>query len=440
MHSSPRVSQFSDGERFPYLEDQDGLMSLWPTLFTIAELRKTKEANTIRNELAAISHLRIWECLHKRNLLDEIANQQFPTEGDILSLRDHCYSDARDLKSYMARVKSMPSNAIALIAPIQKISLQTVEQSHAYNRITTVGKFLYFCALAIFRGRPNVGELNARAKAMREAMLAQRPKGKANRSGLAVHPFPQHFDEFMAVVAEDSPDNPFKSEKIRLRNFAMLKMLFETGMRSGELLSLYVGDVTYDDHGDPIIRIVDRRDDPNDPRINPPQVKTLERDLPISHELYEKLQHYISAVRFYTPNARRHPLLFVNHRGGEYQGSPMTDKNFQLEVKRVVAVRPDRFKDIRRHGFRHNFNVHLTDKLDIYSAQGKPLSDKERLDIRKSLNGHKGDGSGDVYEKNATRAKAMKAMSGFQGKQAAVLKEALVQAKQRKGIVDDDDI
>lgn len=169
-------------------------MSLWPTLFTIAELRKTKEANTIRNELAAISHLRIWECLHKRNLLDELANQQFPTEGDILSLRDHCYSDARDLKSYMARVKSMPSNAIALIAPIQKISLQTVEQSHAYNRITTVGKFLYFCALAIFRGRPNVGELKQRGQSVFRKEFKRVTICKDRPAVVATNRLEQNFD------------------------------------------------------------------------------------------------------------------------------------------------------------------------------------------------------------------------------------------------------
>lgn len=439
MFSSPRTARFSDGERFPYLEDQDGLMSLWPTLFTVTQLRTSKAANTIGRELGAISHLRVWEQLNKRNLLEEIGNQRFPSAGDIESFRDHCHRDAVDLKRYMDRVKSQPSNLIALVAPIEMVSLQAVGWRHAYNRITTIGKFLYFCAVTMFRGRPNAGKLNERAKEMRDALLAQRPKGKRRRSGLAVHPSPQHFDEFMAVVAEDSPDNPFKSPKIRLRNYSMFESFFETGIRSGELLSLYVGDVTYDDKGDPIVRIVDRRDDPSDPRVNPPQVKTLERDIPISQALYDKIQQYVTKLRYYTPNARTHPFLFVNHRGDEYQGAPMTDKNLQNEVKRVVAVRPDRFKDIHRHGFRHNFNVLLTDKLDLYSIQEKPLTDQQRLDIRKDMNGHSGDDSGEVYEKYATRAKAKKAMRQNQDKQSSVLRKALAQAKQEKGIADDDD-
>lgn len=428
MLSSPQIARFSDGERFPYLEDKDGLMSLWPTMFTLVKSRPNKTANTIRNELAVISHLHTWQRLEKRDLLREFAEQRFPTEVDIESLKDHCYRDSIDLKRFMHRAEYLPRNSIELTAPLKSVSLQTVEKSHAYNRITVVAEYLYFCAVTMLRGRPNSGELNKRAAEMRKELLAARPKGKLKKSGLAVHPSPQHFDEFMSVVAEDSPDNPFKSQEVRLRNCVMFESIYETGMRSGELLSLYVEDILYDDAGDPIVRIRDRRDDPNDPRPNPPQVKTLERDIPISQKLYERFQKYI-AVRYSTPNARKRPFLFVNHRHDISQGFPMSDKNFQLELKRVVAVRPDRFKDIRRHGFRHNFNVNLTDQLDLYSIEEKALTDQQRRDIRKNLNGHEGDDSGEVYEKNAIQAKEKKALRQFQGKQSSILKKALAQAK-----------
>lgn len=433
MFLSQHIARFSDGERYPYLEGQDGLMSLWPTLFTFAKSRSSKTANTIRNELAAISHLRVWEQMEERNLLEELGEQRFPTEGDIMSLREHCHRDSIDLKRYMNRAKYLSGTSVDIIAPIQTASLQNVAKSHAYNRITVIANYLYFCAVTMLRVRPNTGELNNRAKEMYEVLRAQRPKGKASHSRLAVHPSPQYFDEFMSVVAEDSPDSPFKSREVRLRNFVMFQTIYETGMRSGELLSLYVGDVTYDDKGDPIIRIIDRRDDLNDPRLNPPQVKTQERDLPISQGLYDKIQEYIVSARYCTPNARKRPFLFVNHRNDEFQGFPMSDKNFQHKLKRVVVVRPDRFKDIRRHGFRHNFNVRLTEQLDLYSIQEKPLTDKQRLDIRKDLNGHDGDKSGEIYERNATRAKAKKAMRQYQDKQSSVLKEALAQAKGRVG-------
>jgi integrase len=428
MLSSPQIARFSDGERFPYLQDRDGLMSLWPSLFTLVKSRPNKTANTIRNQLAAISHFHTWQWLEKRDLLREFEEQRFPTEVDIESLKDHCYRDSIDLKRFMRRAEYLPRNSIELTAPIKNVSLQTVEKSHAYNRITVVGEYLYFCAVTMLRGRPNAGELNKRATEMRKCLLATRPKGKLQKSGLAVHPSLQHFDEFMSVVVEDSQDNPFKSREVRLRNYVMFECLYETGMRSGELLSLYVGDILYDDKGDPIVRILDRRDDPNDPRPNPPQVKTLERDIPISQKLYDKIQEYI-LVRYSTPNARKYPFLIVNHRHDKSQGFPMSDKNFQLELKRVVAVRPDRFKDIRRHGFRHNFNVNLTNQLDLYSIEEKSLTDQQRLDIRKDLNGHEGDDSGEIYEKNATRAKAKKAVRQFQGKQSSILKKALAQAK-----------
>lgn len=430
-HSSPRITRFSDGERFPYLEDQDGLMSLWPTLFTVVELRPSKTANSISNDLAAIAHLHVWERLERRNLLEEFSQQQFLTHGDVQSLRDHCHRDAIDLKRYMDRAAHLPINAIELAAPIHRVSLQSVDKSHAYHRLTVIAEYLYFCAVTMLRDRPNAGELAKRADERHKQLLATRPKGKTKRSGLAAHPPPQHFDEFMEVVAEDSADSPYKSREVRLRNFVMFQSIYETGMRSGELLSLYVGDVVYDDKGDPIIRIKDRRDDPNDPRPNPPQVKTLERDLPISQKLYDKLQEYISSMRYSTPNARRHPFVFVNHRHDASHGKPMTDKNFQQELKRTVAVRPDRFRDIRKHGFRHNFNVRLTAQLDIYSAQNTPLTDQQRLDIRKNLNGWSGDATAETYEKGAIRAKAQIVSRELQDKQTSVLKKALKKASEQ---------
>lgn len=437
MRSSPQIARFSDGERFPYREDGHGLMSLWPTLFTVVELRPQKKANSIRNDLAALAHLAVWERLEKRNLLVELTEQRFLTAEDIESIREHCQRDSLDLQRYLNRATRLSNNLIDLIAPIPKVAFQTVAKSHAYNRLTVIANYLYFCAVTLFRTRPNAGALGQRAEEMHQALLAQRPKGKSRRTGLAVHPSPEYFDDFMAVVAEGSIDNPFKSREVRLRNFVIFQMLFETGMRSGELLSLYVGDVTYDDKGDPVVRVIDRRDDPNDPRANPPAVKTLERDIPIGQRLYEKVQEYITSVRYCTQNARKHPFLFVNHRNDKFLGHPMSDKNFQNELRRVVAVHPDRFKDIRRHGFRHNFNVRLTHQLDLFSVQEKLLTDRQRLDIRKNLNGHDGDESGSIYEQAAIRAKANKAMRQHQDKQSAVLKKALKQAKTASSANDD---
>lgn len=428
MRATPQVARFADGERFPYLEDEDGLMSLWPTLFVAVNSRQQrKQHNTIRNELAAIAHLHLWEKLHKRDLLTEFAEQRLLTSEDIESLRDHCHRDAIDLKRFMLR--GVHQNAIEFAHPLGQVLLQSVRKSHAYNRITVFAKYLYFCAVTLLRARPNAGALANRANEMRDRLLSCRPKGKETKSGLADHPPPENFDEFMAVISDDSTDNPFKSLEVRRRNWVMFQILFETGMRSGELLSLYVGDIYYDANGDPMVRIKDRRDDPNDPRPSPPQVKTLERDLPISQTLYDKIQDYISNVRYRTPNALKTPFLFVNHRNDSFQGAPMRDKNFQSELKRVVAVRPDRFLDIKKHGFRHNFNVRLTYQLDHYSIDEKPLTDQQRLDIRKRLNGWEGDKTAEIYERGAVQQKALKAGRAYQDKQSAALKKALDQAR-----------
>jgi len=94
---------------------------MWPTLFTVANSRQQrKQYSTIRNELAAIRHLQVWERLEDRDLLAEFAEQRFLTLGDIESLRDHCYRDAIDLKRYLGRVPNL--SVIELAAPINGVS------------------------------------------------------------------------------------------------------------------------------------------------------------------------------------------------------------------------------------------------------------------------------------------------------------------------------
>lgn len=130
MRSSPQIARFSDGERFPYREDRDGLVSLWPTLYTVVKLRPRKTANSIRNDLAALAHLAVWERLEKRNLLVELTEQSFLTAEDIESLREHCQRDSLDLQRYLDRATRLSNNSIDLIAPVNTVSFQTVAKSH----------------------------------------------------------------------------------------------------------------------------------------------------------------------------------------------------------------------------------------------------------------------------------------------------------------------
>jgi site-specific recombinase XerD len=49
----------------------------------------------------------------------------------------------------------------------------------------------------------------------------------------------------MEVVKENSPDNPYKNQSIRKRNELMFDVMYNTGMRAGEVLGLYISDIDF---------------------------------------------------------------------------------------------------------------------------------------------------------------------------------------------------
>jgi len=82
-----RVTVFKDGERYPFLLDDDGVPDFWVTHFTTQKLRMSKTANTIKGYLEDIKYLRRWEKINGRDLLEEINNGKVPTRDDIQSIK-----------------------------------------------------------------------------------------------------------------------------------------------------------------------------------------------------------------------------------------------------------------------------------------------------------------------------------------------------------------
>lgn len=69
--------------------------------------------------------------------------------------------------------------------------------------------------------------------------------------------------------------------------------------------------------------------------------KTKERRLPISQKIAQLIDDYIMNHRSKIPNANTHPYLFVTHRKGKTQGSPISTSSFDnvilpVEIPSVV--------------------------------------------------------------------------------------------------------
>jgi integrase/recombinase XerD len=122
------------------------------------------------------------------------------------------------------------------------------------------------------------------------------------------------------------------------RDKAMLELLYATGLRVTELVSLDISDVALE--SDPVtVRCVGKGD--------------RERVLPLHQRPVDELRQYIFHVRPRLVRNRREPALFVNRRGERLtrQGFWLILKNYAREAKLDKAITP--------HTLRHTYATHM---------------------------------------------------------------------------------
>ena len=407
---------FEDGERFSVLVDkQTKVPHYWSTLFATIELRRYTQ-NTAKNVLRDIAHLMMWEGINNRNLVDEFCAGSFLTHEDIISIREHCGTSSKSLNRSL-KIRSKNQANIAALYPSTIPKLAKVSAENLNIRISRVASYLGFLARVVLRESPSINELQPHIDNMVKRLIAQKAKGvkKSIQNSMPKAPSKDIFEKFMAVVEVNSVDNPWKSEKTKFRNWLMIKILYDTGMRSGEVLSLRIDRLNlYSEQ--PTISVTRTHNDPYDSRKNQPVAKTLERNIPISSELAGSILKYIE-IRAYVPGANKHPYLFVTQRSCETQGKPLSDAAFYGRVfKPIIDRMPEMFAGISRHQLRHNFNERLSDRIDDINRIAKEnpsvqaINEKQEIQIRKHLCGWKSEDSPAIYNQRHIHKVAREAL------------------------------
>ncbi len=152
------------------------------------------------------------------------------------------------------------------------------------------------------------------------------------------------------------------SAATNIRDKFLIKLLFETGLRIGEVLSLFIEDFIYDYSNGHKIRLVDRGELPNGAKL-----KTGEREIYISQGLMDLFDDYMYEVLDDIEIDTN--FVFVKLKGenkGKPMGYPEVSALFnRLKAKSGINVHP--------HLFRH---THAT----IYYKQTKDIKQvQERL-------------------------------------------------------------
>ncbi len=152
----------------------------------------------------------------------------------------------------------------------------------------------------------------------------------------------EEVDELLDQPLADDPDNPRGQ-----RDKAMLEVLYATGLRATELVSLGFDAL---DRLQGTVRAFGKR--------------RKERRVPIGDQALDALEVYLGDGRPALLHGRRSDVLFVTSRGGG-----MTRQGFWKIVKRYAIAAGIR-RNISPHKLRHSFATHLLERgADLRSVQ-----------------------------------------------------------------------
>ena len=154
-------------------------------------------------------------------------------------------------------------------------------------------------------------------------------------------------DDIELLLAAPAQGMSAKSQ----RDHALLELLYASGMRVTELVSLDVGDVNLD--ADSV-------------RVRGKKASSKERMIPIGDRALQALRDYLNKGRLQLVRAPEERALFLNHRGQR-----LTRQGLWLIIKHYVDE-VGISEDVTPHTLRHSFAAH---KL----SQGKSLQDIQKL-------------------------------------------------------------
>lgn len=243
--------RFQNGEHHSVLKGPDGLPVHAVTVFLQNFRRRGSQANTIHAVCQCLALLhRELDAKPRVDLLGRLRSGQFLTMSELARLADVAqypmkalaHEDEPEAIPQVVSLKSVRmrrSNAAAEVKPVGKAN-------HA-NRMRYMADYLGFLASYYAAGLPRQQrqQLNLESAEALKTFKAQIPKVTKRaqmdaREGLSR----EDQDRLLRVVHPESPDNPWERGFVRHRNWMIVMLLLATGMRSGELLGLQIGDIT----------------------------------------------------------------------------------------------------------------------------------------------------------------------------------------------------
>jgi len=351
----------SGGERFSQLYEADasGFPLFYPTAFIARSIRPSATHETQKVHLAAIKRVCEWESSRKIDLAMNFHFRRFLSAAEIDDLTSYLRaSKARGKGNVISNLKYNTYLAYAS----GYIRWLTQEVITDYNTHDVRDAVEEQNSMLLEKKRRKTG-----SKAAREQRIVAL-KLPAETHNRLLDLFDRPFESLLQA----------RNSGGRLRNVVMLRVLYETGMRFGELLSLKLKHFIEAGGDDSAYLDIERNHhDEFDTRLNQPVAKTLGRRVPISESLEQQLMEYRDNWRAEILNVgfSEEDFIFVVHRGGRSQGQALPKTAFSTGLTNLKQVF-NALMPVHPHLLRHDWNYRFSQLAD---REGIPFEEERTL-------------------------------------------------------------
>ncbi|MEG5334478.1 site-specific integrase [Enterobacter ludwigii] len=377
------------GERFSqlYKAGGDGFPLFYPTAYIARTVRLNTSHETQKIILSVIKRVYEWEQVHNIDIEFRLHCQKLLTLAEIDSLADYLRICKQGKSKSVIGIPKFNTNIMYAAQYIQWLAYQLIKDSSKQEIKELIKQQINFIT----------------SKKIRKA------GSKSYREQKILHSKLDAIERYKLQELFDSPfDTLQRSQNTgqRFRNVLMLRILYETGMRTGELLSLKLKNFQESSGGDSAYIVVERNhNDPTDLRHHQPVAKTSGRILPVSRELENQLYTYITTWRADVPNVgfSRENFIFITHRGGQSQGKALTKKSFESAINNIKKKHPV-LMTLHPHLLRHDWNYRFSQIADEQA-----LSEEQEKALRENLMGWApGSSMSTIYNRRHIYEKARK--------------------------------
>lgn len=386
-----------NGERFSLMfgPDEPGVPLIYPCAFISRRERGNSTHHTQVTILSGIQRLKEWERDRKIDLEERLALGELVTTFEIDNLADHVRR-RRNAKKKGEVISSRKFNDYW--ASICKYIGWLTDELLPNRNSANVRKLVEDQTSRLAQKTRK----RAESKARKHQRILDERISDLGRAQLIVL-FGEPFKDLKTAINSTSHSHAEKG--VRLRNIIMLRILYETGMRRGELLSLKLKSFVEASGGDGAYLSIERNhDDELDRRVNQPVAKTLGRDVSISAELEAQIFEYITQYRAELNNVglTKESFIFCVHRTGKTQGNAISVNGFNSALEQIKKKYPALSK-CHPHAFRHDWNYRFSLKTDELG-----ISETEEIEAREQQMGWvPGSTMAKIYNQRHRREKAM---------------------------------